>query len=65
MVSAADVWARFAGVFGLVARCPGHGGWFPQGACLAGGLGLGCRRAPRRRCQAMAGLGRVLALILR
>ena len=23
---------RFAGVFGLVARCPGHGGWFPQGA---------------------------------
>ena len=65
MVSGAGVWGEVSGGFGLVAALSGHGGRVPQDACLAGGLGLDCRRAPRRRCQAMAGLGRVLAVIFR
>ena len=65
MVSAADVWGEVSGVFGLVAAFSGRGGWFPQDACLAGGLGLDCRCALRGRYQAMAGLGRVLAVIFR
>ena len=65
MVSAADVWGEVCGVFTPVAPFSGHGGWFPEDACLAGGLGLDCRGAPRRWCQAMAGFGRVLAVILK
>ena len=65
MVSGADVWARCPGVSGLWRRCPGAGDGSRKTLALRAGEVLDCRRAPRRRCQAMAGLGRVLAVIFR